>query len=277
MAGAWEPGLHPADLTKQQPNVYWHLWTWSPETGHEAVCWFHTARGGAGPDGKIQDFLWLPDGRLVVGGLSRDVLEMRWLDAARTQLLLCGAFEHANDWTPLNGVAVLDTTTGDLRPLGGGLLRASREQVIAPMVHHAVRGEELWFAGLFDHAGVNANSRLEAPVESANVAMWHPAANLDPNRGLTVAPVAALPANTGSGSQSHKVELAAELQGGQGTISWYERGSSGAWQKRGTGPKFAANARVPPGGGDLCHYVSVTGPDGVEGGKLPVRIPVGSR
>lgn len=215
---------------------------------------------------------WVPATK--VGGFSRDVLELRWLDAAKTQLLCTGAFEYANDWTPLNGVAVLDTTTGALRPLGGGLLRASREQVVAPMVHHAVRGEELWFSGLFDHAGVNANSRLEGPVESAYVAMWHPTADQDPNHGLTVKPVAALPANTGSSSATHKVTLEAELAG-EGTITWYERGSGSSWQKRGTGPKLQATLRVPPGSGDLYYHVTVTRPDGVEGGKLPVRIPVG--
>lgn len=215
---------------------------------------------------------WVPATK--VGGFSRDVLELRWLDEAKTQLLCTGAFEYANDWTPLNGVAILDTTTGALRRLGGGLMRASRDQVIAPMVRHAVRGEELWFSGLFDHAGVNANSRLEGPVESAYVAMWHPSADLDPNRGLRVKPVAALPANTGTSSQTHRVELEAELQG-EGTITWYERGSGGAWQKRGTGPKLQVSVRVPPGSGDLCYHVTVTGPDGVEGGKVPVRIPVG--
>ncbi len=158
-------------------------------------------------------------------------------------------------------MAVLDTTTGALRPLGGGLLRASRDQVVAPMVHHAVRGEELWFSGLFDHAGVNANSRLQGPVESAYVAMWHPTANQDPNHGLTVKPVAALPANTGSSSQTHKVTLEAELAD-EGTITWYERGSGGSWQKRGTGPKLQATLRVPPGSGDLYYHVTVTRPEG---------------
>lgn len=212
---------------------------------------------------------WVPV--VQVGGLSRDVLEMRWLDAERTRLLLCGAFEYGNDWTPLNGVAVLDAKTGALAPLGGGLLRASREQVIAPMIHHAARGDELWFSGLFDHAGANANSRLEAPVESAYVAMWRAGQNLDPNAGLTVKPVQPLPA-AGNSSQSHKVQLQAEAA--QGTISWYERGSSGAFTKKGTGPTVTIDARVAPGQREVVFYVTLTGADGVEGGKLPVRVPV---
>ncbi|MBX3466062.1 MAG: hypothetical protein KF878_04060 [Planctomycetes bacterium] len=216
---------------------------------------------------------WVPATK--TGGVSRDVLELRWLDEARTQLLLCGAFEYGNDWTPLNGVAIFDAPSGELRPLGGGLLRASREQVVAPMIRHAVRGDELWFAGLFDHAGVNANSRLEAPVESANVAVWHRTANLDPNRGLTVKPASPLPAATGSGSASHNVTLEAQVEG-DGTITWYERGSTGTWTKKGTGPKLTASVRVAPGAAEVLFYVSVTR-DGVEGGKQPVRIPVQAR
>ena len=103
-------------------------------------------------------------------GFSRDVLQMSWLDA--DTLLVSGGFEYAWDWGILNGVAKLNVRTGALSPLGGGLMRSSRSQVIAPMVVHAIRGKELWFAGLFDHAGVNANSRVEKPNPSRYVAMW---------------------------------------------------------------------------------------------------------
>ncbi|MEQ9643153.1 MAG: hypothetical protein RIM84_24235 [Alphaproteobacteria bacterium] len=116
-------------------------------------------------------------GPTKVGGLSRDILQMSWLDEARTRLLLSGAFEYGNDWTPLNGVAILDTATGELQALGGGLMKASRDQIDAPMVRHAVRGDELWFAGLFDHAGVNANSVAASPIPSNFVAMWNPNAD----------------------------------------------------------------------------------------------------
>jgi hypothetical protein len=68
MSGAWASGVKAEDITKRQSNALWHLWTWSAEHGYEAVSWFHTNQGGAGPDGQIYDFLWLPDGRLVVGG-----------------------------------------------------------------------------------------------------------------------------------------------------------------------------------------------------------------
>lgn len=39
------------------------------------------------------------------------------------------------------------------------------------MVVQAVRGKELWFAGLFQTAGVNENSRVEKPNPSRYVAM----------------------------------------------------------------------------------------------------------
>jgi len=32
------------------------------------VAFFHSAQGGRGPDGVINDFVFLPDGRLVVAG-----------------------------------------------------------------------------------------------------------------------------------------------------------------------------------------------------------------
>ena len=68
IAGAWEPGVDGRDPKKRRPNNYWHLWSYSPVQGWEAIAHFHTAQGGVGPDGVINDFEFLPDGRLVVGG-----------------------------------------------------------------------------------------------------------------------------------------------------------------------------------------------------------------
>ena len=68
MAGAWESGVSAVNPTKSLRNEYWYLWTWSPELGYQPVCYFHTTKGGAGPDGQIFDFTWLPDGRLVIAG-----------------------------------------------------------------------------------------------------------------------------------------------------------------------------------------------------------------
>ena len=108
------------------------------------------------------------------------------MDEARTQLLLSGAFEYDNNWRPMNGVAILDVTTGEVSALGGGLMPTSREQVVAPMVRHAVRGNEIWLAGLFDHAGVNANATFASPIQSSYIAMWDGTKDLS-----AVAPVAA--------------------------------------------------------------------------------------
>ncbi len=112
------------------------------------------------------------EGPTDIGGFSRDPLQMTWLDAGKTKLLLTGAFEYGNDWGPLNGAAILDVNSGKVSALGSGLMLASRDQVVAPMVRHAVRGSEIWFAGMFNHAGVNANASFAAPISSHYVAMW---------------------------------------------------------------------------------------------------------
>ena len=211
----------------------------------------------------------------TMGGFSRDAVHMSWLDEAKTQLLLTGGFEYDNAWRPLNGAAILDVKTGEVKPFGGGLMMASREQVVAPMIRHSIRGDEIWFGGLFDHAGANANSNVEAPVPSNFVAMWNGTKNLDPNAGLVVKPAPGLPAPK-SGSKSHDVVLEAELTGGEGTITWWQAKSTGGYNKRGSGPKFKANVRVKGSDRQIVYYVSVVRPDGSEGGKIPVRIKVGA-
>lgn len=131
------------------------------------------------------------EGVANIGGFSRDPLQMSWLDEGKTKLLLSGAFEYDNAWRPLNGVAILNVTNGEVSALGGGLMLESRDQVVAPMVRHALRGSEIWFAGMFNHAGVNANATFAEPIPSHYVAMW------DGEKDLSaVRPVAAASAGT---------------------------------------------------------------------------------
>ncbi|MDF1521933.1 MAG: hypothetical protein P1P87_03830 [Trueperaceae bacterium] len=208
----------------------------------------------------------------TTGGVSRDVRQMTWLDD--THLLLSGSFIYDEAWNQLHDVAILDTTTGELQPLGGGLRIAGQNHVVGAQVVHAVRGDELWFAGYFDHAGVNANALNAAPVPSAYLAMYDPTRVLDPNFYLEVATVEPIDGPSGNSSVSVSVELSARLTQGEGTITWYERRSDGTFTPKGTGETYRASLRVAPGSGDLFAYVAVTGPDGVEGGKVPVRIPV---
>ena len=61
MAGSWEPGVSGDDPTVRLSNDYWHVWSWSPVKGYEVQAHFHSSQGGPGPNGKILDFLFLPD------------------------------------------------------------------------------------------------------------------------------------------------------------------------------------------------------------------------
>ncbi|NLX13879.1 MAG: hypothetical protein GXY44_09540 [Phycisphaerales bacterium] len=208
----------------------------------------------------------------TTGGVSRDVRQMTWLD--ERHLLLTGSFIYDEQWNQLHNVAILDIDTGQLSPVGGGLLRVGQAHVVGSQVVHAVRGSELWFAGLFDHAGVNGNAMHAAPVVSKYIAMYDPTRILDPNYHLEVSPVEPIKAPDGSSSVSVTVNLQARLHEGTGEITWHERRKDGAYVSRGTGETYRASLRVAPGSGDLFYYVNVKGPDGIEGGKLPVRIPV---
>ncbi len=106
-------------------------------------------------------------------GFSRDIIEMSWLDESESKLLVTGGFEYGNDWTPLNGVAIVEIATGEVEPLGGGLMLSTRDQTVAPMIRHVKDGDDIYFAGLFDHAGINANSLLATPVQSSFVALYN--------------------------------------------------------------------------------------------------------
>lgn len=208
----------------------------------------------------------------TAGGVSRDVNQMTWLDEGR--LLLTGSFIYDEQWNQLHNVAVLDIQSGELSPLGGGLLREGQSHIVGSEVVHAIRGNELWFAGLFDHAGVSGNAMHAAPVVSKYIAMYDPSRILDPNYHLEITPVEPIEGPTGFGSVSKTVLLQARLREGEGEITWYERRADGNYTSRGTGETYRASLRVPPASGDLYYYVSVTGTDGIEGGKQPMRIPV---
>gem|GEM_PF-649094 len=208
----------------------------------------------------------------TTGGVSRDINQMTWLD--EQHLLLSGSFVYDEEWNQLHNVAILDIETGKLSPVGGGLLREGQAHVMGSEVVHAVRGDELWFAGFFDHAGINGNATHAAPVVSKYIAMYDPTRILDPNFYLEVDPVEAIEGPSGFSSVSVTVDLQARLRQGEGEIIWYERRADGNYTQRGSGETYSASLRVAPGSGDLFYYVSVMGPDGVEGGKVPVRIPI---
>lgn len=206
------------------------------------------------------------------GGVSRDVRQMTWLDDHR--LLLTGSFIYDERWNQFHNVAILDIRTGALSPLGGGLRREGQAHVVGSEVVHAVRGDELWFAGLFDHAGVNGNAVHAAPVVAKYLAMYDPTRILDPNFHLEIAPVEPVERPAGGASVPRTATLRARLREGTGEITWYERRADGSYIPKGTGETCRASLRVAPNSGDLFFYASVTGSDGVEGGRQPVRIPV---
>lgn len=208
----------------------------------------------------------------LAGGVSRDVHQMTFLDDRH--LLVTGSFIYDEQWNQLHNVAILDIETGEMRSVGGGLLLQGMSHVIASEVVHEVRGDELWFAGYFDHAGINANALHAAPVPANYIAMFDPTRILDPNYYLEVDPVEPIDGPPGSSSVSVNVDLAAQITSGEGTIAWFERRSDGTFNQRGTGETFRASLRVAPGVSEMYYYVSVTLPDGTEGGKQPVRIPV---
>jgi hypothetical protein len=212
-------------------------------------------------------------GPTKAGGVTRDVSQLTLL--ADGKLLLSGSFVQDERWGLLNNVALLDPATGVLAPLGGGLLREGLDQTIGATVAHCVSGDDLWFFGFFDHAGVNADDLLDAPVRSSYVARWNPTQDLDPNRGLQVAasPVElAVPA----GPSSSEAEVTLTASGADGaTITWYERKSDGQFVARGAGPSWKSKQRVKAGD-ELTLYVTATR-DGVEGGKRAIRLPVRGR
>ena len=204
-----------------------------------------------------------------VGGVSRDIFQMTFLNDH--QLLLSGGFHFDNAWQPLHGAAILDIQTGELEAFGGGLLRTGRSQVISSDICHFVDGNDIYFAGLFDHAGINANDLVAAPIESNYVAHWNKNKNFDPNSGLEIAPIKPLARPSGFSSRSFQVKIAAKAP--KGKITWYEKRSDGKFVKKGQGNNYTARLRINSVSPDPVVYVTVT-VNGIEGGKKPLRIPL---
>ncbi|WP_372370032.1 hypothetical protein [Candidatus Uabimicrobium sp. HlEnr_7] len=204
-----------------------------------------------------------------VGGVSRDIFQMTFID--KRHLLLSGGFHFDNSWQPLHGAAILDIKTGELKPFGGGLLRKGRSQVISSDVCHFADGDDIYFAGLFDYAGININDLAEAPIESNYIAHWNSTKNFDPNSGLMIAPISAITRPQGFSSKSIQVKITASVP--KGKITWYEKRTNGQFAKKGQGNKYTARLRISSVSPDPVIYVTVT-VDGIEGGKKPVRIPV---
>jgi hypothetical protein len=200
---------------------------------------------------------------------------MSWIDD--DTLLISGGMDYSNEWEPINGVCTLNVRTGEMKPLGGGLMKFSRSQVIAPMVVHAIRGDEFWFGGYFQRAGVNDNSNIEAPIVSQYVAMWNGKKNLDPNQGLVVETPEPVCAVTGFSSKSVEVTLKASgVDASEGEILWFERSTSGEYREKGKGTSFQAKLRVKGGDTGFTYYVAVKRKDGSQGGMRPVQIGVGA-
>lgn len=212
---------------------------------------------------------WVP--ATTTGGVSRDIHHMSWVDDHT--LLLSGSFVYDDAWNLLNNVALLDVTTGELRPLGGGLMRSSRNEVIGACVAHATNDEGYWFAGLFDYAGVNVDFKGQTPIQAHFFAHWDPTRSLDPADGIELAPVAPLEGVRGFSSQPRKVVLELASDPG-GTVTWYVQSTTGKFRKKGQGLTFRDQPRVKGGQTEVVYFLSVTDATGAEGPKIPVIVPV---
>ena len=187
------------------------------------------SRPTASPSTTPRTDTWGPAN--TAGGVSRNV---RADDLARRHATCCCP---AASSTTRRGTSSTTWPSSTRPPASSSrwaaaLRIAGQNHVVGAQVVHAVRGDELWFAGYFDHAGVNANALNAAPVPSAYVAMYDPTRILDPNFYLEVAPLEPVDGPSGNSSVSVNVELAARLTQGEGTITWYERRSDGAFTRR---------------------------------------------
>jgi hypothetical protein len=213
---------------------------------------------------------WVP--AVNCGGVSRDVFDMTWLDD--TRLLLSGGFLYKEDYSLLCNVAILDTTTGELTSVGGGLHKGHSGHVLSQNVHHTVSEDGYWFGGWFKYAGVDSNSDSQAPIESNYLAHFNPSANLDPNSGLQVVIPDPIDGVKGFSSKEVTVDLEATGVGAeQGTVYWYEK-NTGGFKVLGTGLTCKAKIRVKNGMTSAVFYCSVKNASGIEGGKVPVTLVI---
>jgi len=117
--------------------VNWRMWTWHPEEGYRALVWQGTpAMGGDGPDGKLSDFLWLPDGRLVVSGGF---------------ISLHNRYGH--NYFRLNGLAVFDEnepTADRWKPLIPSVQHNAPPGGQILSIAYDPNADELWIVGGFE-------------------------------------------------------------------------------------------------------------------------------
>jgi len=204
-------------------------------------------------------------------GVSNDVWQATWLDD--THMLITGSFLYTERYNLLNNVAIFDTQTGDLIPVGGGLFKGNDAHVVGQEVFHCVREDGFWFGGNFKFAGVEPKARSQSTVSCSYLAHFDPVHNLDPNGGLRVNPIAPVRGVKGYSSEERKCDLSVSDIPPGGVVNWYQFSSS-RWNKCGSGPTYKASFRVRCTDTSIKYAVSVTMPDGVEGGKIYAIIPI---
>jgi len=204
-------------------------------------------------------------------GVNNDVWQASWLDD--THMLLTGSFLYTERFAHLNNVAIFDTQTGDLTPVGGGLFKDNDGHVVGQEVFHCIREDGYWFGGNFKFAGCEPKARSQSPVSTCYLAHYDPLHNLDPNGGLRVNPIAPVKGVKGWSSEQRTCELSVSDVPAGGVVNWYQY-SSAKWNKCGTGPTYKASFRVKCTDVSFKYAVAVTMPDGIEGSKLYAIIPI---
>jgi hypothetical protein len=134
MAGNWEVGIDPFDMSRRDPNYVWNLWTWNKKEGYRPIAWHHKAQGGDGPSGMINTFCFLPDGRLVVGGDFITLNNYR-----------------GHSYHRIKGLAVLDPqepTANRWQPLMKSVQHNAPQGTINTVAYDP-QGNDLWVGGGF--------------------------------------------------------------------------------------------------------------------------------
>ncbi|PIF04658.1 MAG: hypothetical protein CSA86_01375 [Arcobacter sp.] len=147
MAGNWRVGVKPFDTTKRDVNYVWNLWTWNKNEGYKPISWYHTAKGGDGPEGKINSFCFLPDGRLVVAG------EFGKLNNY-----------HGHSYHRIKNLAVLDPkepTANRWQPLVKSVQHNAPIGSIKSIAYDP-QGNDLWIGGSFSGFRMDPNQQDKA-------------------------------------------------------------------------------------------------------------------